>query len=645
MKMVPRLILPLGQPDRLAGLEHSSAMLQRVAARTPPCARGSLPSTSPPLVSPAALHRPVSSLAPTAPTRARARPLATSRAARLLVPWSLQPSTRSRPPPSLVARHDRPLVHWVAARSASTNAGPSSSPPGSPQQDVVYAHEDLLLPSSTAPSRRSDPPRSSSPRAKGNPKAQPYFSPSYLLADEPPLPPPSTSPLVPLSSPIPAPLPPSVLSTGLPNPQVRWRAHPQTSIADDVTLYKQLGKFKLSSLVVLTTMAGYAICPVDPATATAAMDALAVSLGDTSGVVPSALAGGSVVANSLTLSVLLPATVGTTLCAFSAAAFNQLIEAPYDAQMARTRARPLPKRVVTPLHAATYGVLTGSVGLATLYAINPLSAFLGLFTIVLYCPLYTISKRHSVYNTWLGALVGALPPLIGWAACTNSVDPLTQPGAWALPALLFAWQFPHFMSLAHTLRSSYASSGYRMLAVLDPRKNALVSLRYALAILPLCAAYPALGLTNAAFVWLSLAPNGLLAVTAWRFWRRREERRAKELFWASLVRLSLYISISLSSPPPPPLNLSSRPLRARARTDPPRLPRTPPPPLSSFLARFASQIHLPVVLALAMVCKKGLWGEDVDESEQEGDEQVLAESAAAAAVASARTEQGAVERV
>ncbi|KPV72983.1 uncharacterized protein RHOBADRAFT_17389 [Rhodotorula graminis WP1] len=331
-------------------------------------------------------------------------------------------------------------------------------------------------------------------------------------------------------------------------------------------------------------MAGYAICPVDPATATAAIDALAVSLGDAS----STAAGA---ANSLTLSVLVPATVGTSLCAFSAAAFNQLIEAPYDAQMARTRARPLPKRVVTPLHAATYGALTGTVGLATLYAINPLSAFLGLFTIVLYCPLYTISKRHSIYNTWLGALVGALPPLIGWAACTNSVDPWTQPGAWALPALLFAWQFPHFMSLSHTLRSSYASSGYRMLAVLDPRKNALVSLRYSLAILPLCAAFPALGLTNAAFAWLTLAPNGLLAVTAWRFWRRREERRAKELFWASLI-------------------------------------------------------HLPLVLALAMVCKKGLWGDDVDEADREVDEQVLADSAAAAAVAAGpRTEDSAVERV
>ncbi|GAA5837770.1 hypothetical protein JCM11251_002318 [Rhodosporidiobolus azoricus] len=301
-------------------------------------------------------------------------------------------------------------------------------------------------------------------------------------------------------------------------------------------------------------MAGYAMCPVDPTTTHAAMDAFAQSLGGLPPLTDVASSATSTTtsllssaSNSLTLSVLLPTTVGTTLCAFSAASFNQLIEAPYDAQMARTRNRPLPKRTVTPLHAATYGALTGSVGLATLYAINPLSAALGAFTIALYCPLYTITKRHTPYNTWIGSVVGAIPPLIGWAACTDSIDPLTQPGAWALFGLMFAWQFPHFLSLAHTLRSSYASSGYRMLAVLDPPHNALVSLRYSLALLPLCAAFPALGLTHWAFAPLSLIPNGLLAVTAWRFWRKREERRAKELFWASLVQLPLVLALAMAT--------------------------------------------------------------------------------------------------
>ncbi|GAA6033531.1 hypothetical protein JCM8097_001440 [Rhodosporidiobolus ruineniae] len=440
-------------------------------------------------------------------------------------------------------------------------------PPTPAQDRPVYAHEDLLLPSSTSSSSASSSlgrSRRGSPigAASTSSKPRPFFSPSYLLSEEPPLPPPSTSPLVPLSTPIPAALPPSVLSSGLPNPDIRWRARPQTTIRDDIDLYKALGKFRLSTLVVLTTMAGYAMCPVDPSTATAAMDAFAQSF---PGVDPAAAAAASSsvsssLSNNLTLSVLLPTTVGTTLCAFSAASFNQLIESPYDAQMARTRNRPLPKRSVTPLHAASYGAITGSVGLATLYLINPLAAALGAFTIVLYCPLYTITKRHTPYNTWIGSVVGAIPPLIGWAACTDSIDPLTQPGAWALFGLMFAWQFPHFMALAHTLRSSYASSGYRMLAVLDPPKNALVSLRYSLALIPLCAAFPWLGLTNLAFAPLSLVPNGLLAVAAWRFWRKREERRAKELFWASLI-------------------------------------------------------HLPAILALTLACKRGLWGASVDDDE------------------------------
>ncbi|GAA5974585.1 hypothetical protein JCM11641_007012 [Rhodosporidiobolus odoratus] len=480
---------------------------------------------------------------------------------------SIRQLTRGSPSPSLPRRTPQEpslqrLAGAKAQRWASNSPGQPPPPPPPPEEQPVYAHEDLLLPSSVSSpsSSLSRPPSSSFLRRPSSPassshrtRPQPFFSPSYLLSAEPPLPPPSTSPLVPLSSPIPQPLAPSVLSSGLPNPAIRWRARPQTTVKDDIDLYKALGKFKLSSLVVLTTMAGYAMCPVDPGTTSAAMDAFAASLAtlppdSLSSALPSpsdAASTSTSTPNNLTLSVLLPTTVGTTLCAFSAASFNQLIEAPYDAQMARTRARPLPRRAVTPLHTFAYGTLTGTVGLATLAAINPLAALLGAGTIALYCPLYTIAKRHTIYNTWIGSVVGAIPPLIGWAACTASVDPLTQPGAWALFGLMFFWQFPHFMSLAHTLRSSYASSGYRMLAVLDPPKNALVSLRYSLALLPLCAAFPYLGLTTWAFAPLSVLPNGLMAAAAWRFWRKREERRAKELFWASLIQLPAVLGLAM----------------------------------------------------------------------------------------------------
>lgn len=461
------------------------------------------------------------------------------------------------------------LYKMRGARTAATTARTSAMSGASTTDEALtstgpaYAHEDLL---SRTPSHHT--PRRSTARPG-------YFSRSFL-APEAPLPPPSTSPLVPLASPVPQSLPQTVLSNGLPNPDIRWRPKPLSTVSDDLALYKTLAKAKLSALVVLTTMAGYAMCPVDPTSTHAAMDAFAQQLSSTlpAGTSLDAIAGplatsvSSSPANNLTLSVLLPAAVGTALCSASAATFNELIEAPYDAQMARTRARPLPRRYMTPLQASTFGALTGVVGVGTLYAINPLAASLGLGTILLYCPLYTIAKRHTIYNTWLGAVVGSIPPLIGWAACTDSLSPWTQPGAYAFFALLFFWQFPHFMALSHTLRSSYASSGYRMLAVLDPAKNALVGLRYSLALIPLCATFPALGLTNAVFPWLASVPNGIMAVTAWRFWRKREDRRAKLMFWASLV-------------------------------------------------------HLPVVLIMAMLCKKGLWGPTEEEEDEDEQDRVL----------------------
>lgn len=417
----------------------------------------------------------------------------------------------------------------------------TASPPQPRLASTSYAHEDLLsLSPSQAIAARSLPTRRRT-------TTLPFFARSFLGPE--PLLPPSTSPLVPLSTPIPLPLPPTLLSNGAPNPAIRWRPVPLTTVRDDLELYKTLGKARLTTLMLLSAMAGYVMCPIDPSTTHAAMDAFAQSLTGSTLPLSSALASSSTAiattTNNLTLSVLLPMTVGTALCSLSAASLNELIEAPYDAQMARTRSRPVPRRLISPLHAATFGGVTGAVGLATLYAVNPLCATIGLGTILLYCPLYTIAKRHSVYNTWLGAVVGSLPPLIGWAACTATLSPTTEPGAWALFLLLFFWQFPHFNALAHTLRSSYASSGYRMLPVLDPAHNARVALRYAIATIPLCFAFPPLGITNMWFPWLALIPNGGMAIAAARFWWKREDRRAKILFWVSLIHLPAVLAMAM----------------------------------------------------------------------------------------------------
>lgn len=249
-------------------------------------------------------------------------------------------------------------------------------------------------------------------------------------------------------------------------------------------LYKELIKSKLAGLVALTTMAGYAIAPGESSVMT-----------------------------------LIATTVGTGLCIGSANAINQWIETPYDAQMLRTRNRVLGRRALSQAHAFAFGSMTGISGVALLAAcVNPITAVLGAANILLYTCIYTPMKRTSIANTWAGAVVGAIPPMMGYTAVTGT---LADPGAWVLGGLLYAWQFPHFNALAWNLRADYSKAGYRMMAVTDPKLNARVSLRYSLAMFPLCAAVPYLGLTSWWFAADSTIINGAMAYGAYRFWRSR----------------------------------------------------------------------------------------------------------------------------
>jgi protoheme IX farnesyltransferase len=329
---------------------------------------------------------------------------------------------------------------------------------------------------------------------------------------------------------------------------IDWRPLPALSPSSLLSIYKSLSKSRLSTLVVLTAMAGYAMCPVNPASTSAALEAFVSSLPSVSAITLTSAV--DPVANTLSLPVLLSTTVGTALCSASANTINQLIEYPYDAQMSRTRGRPLVRRLLSPIHAASFALVTGTSGVALLFTqVNSLTASLGLLNIILYAFAYTPLKRLTIANTWLGAVVGALPPLMGWAACTGSLHPLTQPGAWALFGLLFAWQFPHFNALAWTLRRDYARAGYRMMSVVDPGLNGRVALRYSLACFPICAVFPWLGLTSSAFAVLSCVPNGAMAWSAWRFWRARGAKRdaeAKRLFWASLVHLPAVLVLMMA---------------------------------------------------------------------------------------------------
>jgi protoheme IX farnesyltransferase len=157
--------------------------------------------------------------------------------------------------------------------------------------------------------------------------------------------------------------------------------------------------------------------------------------------------------------------LGTAFCAGGVAALNMWMESDTDALMKRTAGRPIPAGIVPPGSAFVLGWALCIAGLSVLFKfVNGLSAFLALATIVAYLAIYTPAKRWSRWNTEIGAISGALPPLIGWAAAGR-----TNPGlGWSLFAILYAWQMPHFFSLAWTYRADYAAAHMPMLSVTDP---------------------------------------------------------------------------------------------------------------------------------------------------------------------------------
>lgn len=212
---------------------------------------------------------------------------------------------------------------------------------------------------------------------------------------------------------------------------------------------------------------------------------------------------------------LLALTIGTTLCSSSANAINMGREPEFDRRMVRTQARPVVRGLVSSNQAYYFAALAGVLGTSILYAgVNPTVALLGFSNIALYAWIYTSLKRKHIVNTWVGALVGAIPPLMGWAAAS----PLTLPGAWCLAGLLYAWQFPHFNTLSHNIKNEYKNAGYVMTAWKNPRLNARVSLRYSLLMLPLCFGLSYFNVTDWYYQIDSGIANLWLSYWAFKFW-------------------------------------------------------------------------------------------------------------------------------
>lgn len=236
--------------------------------------------------------------------------------------------------------------------------------------------------------------------------------------------------------------------------------------------------------------------------------------------------------------VLLGTGLGTALVAGGASALNQVFERDIDALMQRTRLRPLPDGRLQPIEAGWFATVTITAGLILLaVGVNLLAATIAFATVLLYVGIYTPLKRRTPFATIVGAVPGALPPMIGWAAAraTLSLD------GWVLFLIVFFWQIPHFLSIAWIYRDDYAQAGLPLLPVVDPdgRRTARQALMFASALLPVVMLSFMNGGHRSPFAAGALVLTMAFVLVAIRFARRRDFSGARSLFVASLVYLPL----------------------------------------------------------------------------------------------------------
>ena len=269
--------------------------------------------------------------------------------------------------------------------------------------------------------------------------------------------------------------------------------------------YLQLTKPRLNLLVVLTTLAGYYMGM-----------------------------GG----NGSMLIKLVHTVVGTTLVAGGASVLNQLWEKDTDRLMRRTRMRPLPDARLAPRPALWFGLALVALGLAQLFAfVNPLAAGVALATVLSYVVVYTPLKLVSSLSTIAGAIPGALPPLIGWAAATGTLSL----GGWVLFGIVFLWQMPHFLAIAWMHRDDYASAGMPLLPVIEPdgRSTGRQAVLYAAAMIPVSLLPTLIGLAGPRYMAAALALGAVVLWLAFTFAATRTHGTARRLFFATIIYLPL----------------------------------------------------------------------------------------------------------
>jgi protoheme IX farnesyltransferase len=279
---------------------------------------------------------------------------------------------------------------------------------------------------------------------------------------------------------------------------------PRIAVIARMRDYIALTKPRLNALVVATTAAGWCLGNHDGASALS----------------------------------MAPVVMGTTLVAAGAAALNQVLERGTDLLMRRTRLRPVPAGRMSPRAASEFGLALVAIGLLLLAAdVNLTSAMLAFVTVVVYLAVYTPLKQRTPAATLVGAVPGALPPLIGWAGARGD---MSLEGV-ALAAIVFFWQVPHFMAIAWLCRDDYRKAGFPMLPVIesDGRRTGRTALVYAAMLLPISLLPWLAGLAGFVYGGVALAFGCGFWLLAARFAQSRSDETARALFLGSLAYLPL----------------------------------------------------------------------------------------------------------
>lgn len=272
--------------------------------------------------------------------------------------------------------------------------------------------------------------------------------------------------------------------------------------------FSELGKARLNALVVVTTAVGFLVANV----------------------------------TAWEWPLLAFTIIGTALAAAGSGAFNCLLEIDRDRAMKRTKKRPLPAGELSRSTALAFALICSIGGIAVLaHFVNPLTAGLAALVVVLYAAVYTPMKTVSPSATLVGGVCGAIPPMMGVTAATGELTP----AAWALGAILFVWQIPHFLALAWMYRDDYARGGFRMLPAIDPTGilTARQALIYTVALIPLGLLASLAGIGGYVFCVGSAVLGSLLARPAWRFYRERSALRARRLFLSTLAYLPMLMAL------------------------------------------------------------------------------------------------------